>query len=582
MKRFIALIFVVVFIFPSPVLAYLPLTQTDWSEGYGQQVWSDTTKFKEHYHIDYNTKGELKIPGNDTWYDPAWKYRQKIVIDNSEQGELDHVPVLVILEHKVNIDYRKLQSATGNDLRFTDSDGQTLIPYDVERWDQSGKSFIWVKIPTIDDHSDKDYFYLYYGNPSAVTTENPASVWDNGYLMVHHFDELVTNGKSYHDATDEAQDAPLTDADNITDQVIGQIGLSHRLKSSSTRYEIDLGSSTKLEIGSTTPMTIEAWVNVDEGDFRILGNRSSVGYFLFIENSAGAPRFIIDGGTGNCTHTAAQNVYGHGWKYVALTMKREGGCAVTNDSIRIFVDGKRDASSATTDSGINHVTSNLDSSDSVCIASSGASCATPPAEGMIDEVRFSNVVRSPDWIEAQYLSMTNKYLSFGNEELFGSELLSSIFDAGNGKSWGYLSYTADELDKAPAKVKIRTGNNMYLNDAPDFATCDSVTNKTDISTNNCVVDGHRFIQYQVILDSTETNKTPTFKDIAITDYLPSQTKPVVKGISSIASPIPTPALTSPASPSQGGPKPKAKAGPKPSPSTAPGSALQNFFNALFH
>jgi len=572
MKRFIALVFVVVFLIPNPALAYAPFTQTDWSGGYGQQVWGDATKFKEFYHVNYGN--ELKIPGNDTWYDPAWKYRQKITIDNSKQGELDHMPVLVILEHKVNIDYRKLQNATGNDLRFTDSDGKTLIPYDIERWDQSGKSFIWVKISTIDDHSDKDYFYIYYGNPAAVSTENPASVWDNGYLMVHHFDELVTNGKSYHDTTDKSIHAPLTDRDNITNQTIGQVGLAHQVNSISNNYSINLGVESKLNIGSTTPLTIEAWVNVDNGDFRILGNRTSVGYFFFIENSAGAPRFIIDGGSGNCTHTAAQTVYGHGWKYVVLTMKRQGGCAVTNDSIRLFVDGKRDAASATTDSGINHVTSNLDSSNNACINGSGANCG-PNDEGMIDELRFSNVVRSPDWIEAQYLSMTNKYLSFGYEELFGGELVSSVFDASTGKSWGYLSYTADELTQAPAKVKIRTGNNMYLSDAPDFATCDSITNKSDISSNNCIVDGHRYIQYQVVLDSTEINKTPIFKDISITDYLPQLVKPVVQGVSTAASPKPS--LT-PNSDLQT-PKPAPK--PSPSPNQQPNPVL-NFFNALFN
>ena len=194
---------------------------------------------------------------------------------------------------------------------------------------------------------------------------------------------------------------------------------------------------------------------------------------------------------------------------------------------------------------------------------------------MIDELRFSNVVRSPDWIEAQYLSMTNKYLSFGYEELFGGELVSSVFDASTGKSWGYLSYTADELTQAPAKVKIRTGNNMYLSDAPDFATCDSITNKSDISSNNCIVDGHRYIQYQVVLDSTEINKTPIFKDISITDYLPQLVKPVVQGVSTAASPKPS--LT-PNSDLQT-PKPAPK--PSPSPNQQPNPVL-NFFNALFN
>src|SRR3989344_1631139 len=186
----------------TPVMAYLPLKQTDWSGGYGQQEWSNATKFKEYYHVDYAKNGELTIPGNDTWYDPAWKFRRRIEIDNSEQGELDHFPLLVVLEHKVNIDYKKLQADTGNDIRFTDEDGKTLLAYDIERWNQGGKSYIWVKIPKIADHK-KDYFYMYYGNPdkNLASIKNPGQVWSNGYVGVWHLNEDAKAGQQQSDAS---------------------------------------------------------------------------------------------------------------------------------------------------------------------------------------------------------------------------------------------------------------------------------------------------------------------------------------------------------------------------------------------
>jgi hypothetical protein len=34
--------------------------------------------------------------------------------------------------------------------------------------------------------------------------------------------------------------------------------------------------------------------------------------------------------------------------------------------------------------------------------------------GIIDEVRISNIARSADWIKAQYLSMKNDFITFGN------------------------------------------------------------------------------------------------------------------------------------------------------------------------
>ncbi len=37
--------------------------------------------------------------------------------------------------------------------------------------------------------------------------------------------------------------------------------------------------------------------------------------------------------------------------------------------------------------------------------------------GTIDEVRVSNVVRSPDWVRAQYLSMTDSFIEYGPQEV---------------------------------------------------------------------------------------------------------------------------------------------------------------------
>lgn len=200
----------------------------------------------------------------------------------------------------------------------------------------------------------------------------------------------------------------------------------------------------------------------------------------------------------------------------------------------MYIDGK--PASVKGSAGSQTTTLNIGTANPVYIGVYWVLTTEEAYNGSMDEVRFSNLQRSPDWVRAEYLSESNQYLTYSNEELFGSELLSSIFDAGKGTSWGYLSYTASELEKARARVKVRTGNNRYLTDAPDFETCDSIINQADISSNPCVTDGDRYIQYQIILDSTETNKTPIFKDISLTDYLPSQIKPVTTGISPAISP----------------------------------------------
>src|SRR3989344_1709820 len=290
---------IVMLMHSNTVLAYLTLKQTDWSGGYGQQVWSDATKFKEYYHVDYQTKGELKIPGNDTWYDPAWKYRRRIEIDNSEQGELDHFPVLVVLEHKVNFEYWKTQKESGNDIRFTDSDGKTIIPHDIERWDQGGKSYIWVKIPQIKDHQ-KDYFYVYYGNPAAGSGGDSQATFDNKHVGVWHLNETIDNGGKHTDATQEGNHGTLNDRNNSPGSgVVGQVGFGQRLAGVSGD-DISVTDGNSLDFGTSTEFTLIMWAKMEgtakatqrffsKGTFPnwVLSYNSASGFFMTITNSSG-------------------------------------------------------------------------------------------------------------------------------------------------------------------------------------------------------------------------------------------------------------------------------------------------------
>ena len=54
--------------------------------------------------------------------------------------------------------------------------------------------------------------------------------------------------------------------------------------------------------------------------------------------------------------------------------------------------------------------------DDFVIGSDVADLAYTRVDGRIDEARVSAVVRSPDWIAAQYLSMTDQFLAYSSEE----------------------------------------------------------------------------------------------------------------------------------------------------------------------
>jgi len=70
-----------------------------------------------------------------------------------------------------------------------DTDG-TALSYEIEKWDETATSYVWVKVPQIDINSNTDYIYMYYGNTGASDVQNVNGVWNSDYTAVWHFKML--------------------------------------------------------------------------------------------------------------------------------------------------------------------------------------------------------------------------------------------------------------------------------------------------------------------------------------------------------------------------------------------------------
>src|SRR3989304_2854394 len=126
-----------------------------------------------------------------------WGFKRKLTFNNSGQVEnLVNVPVLVVLNSS-RIDYSQTQNQ-GQDLRFTDSDGTTLLAHEIEQWDEAGTSYVWVKVPQIDGASTTDHIWMFYGNASAVDGQNPPAVWSNGFESVYHLHNAFNDSTGLH------------------------------------------------------------------------------------------------------------------------------------------------------------------------------------------------------------------------------------------------------------------------------------------------------------------------------------------------------------------------------------------------
>jgi hypothetical protein len=100
---------------------------------------------------------------------PQWAYRRPITISNTQNNTLTDYQVNVIFNTASLISSGKMRSDCG-DIRFTDSDGITLLNYWLESGCNTTSTKIWVKVPSIPSGSKT--IYVYYGNPSATSQSN--------------------------------------------------------------------------------------------------------------------------------------------------------------------------------------------------------------------------------------------------------------------------------------------------------------------------------------------------------------------------------------------------------------------------
>ena len=489
-----------------------PFSQTDWSGGSGQSSFTDNTRYDSGSNIKDSTAGEISIAATSGWYNSSWSYRKKITFDNSAQAEnLIDFPVLVKLTTS-NTDYSKFKAA-GADIRFTDSNGTTALSYEIESWNASGDSFVWVKVPQIDASSTTDSVYMYYGNSAASDAQDASNTWNSNYSMVQHLKETAACPTTFDDSTSNNNDGSCTntpvtgtgqidgarvfataDADDIT------VPDAAAFTNSTMTMSIWANQSSL----STAKALIAKWeYNAAEGGWALQsGPSDNTRLQFFMKGVVGDP-----GDTWAMTPTSSWST---GWHQVVITYDAAG----TGDSgkLKMYIDGVAQTLSfnQTMPSSV------LGSAATLKIGQFGGALDRP-WNGSLDEVRMSTNIQSAAWIAASYKSEANTFNTLGSEETqypTSASLTSSIFDTEGEATWGNVSFSATTPSGTTATVKVRTSNNADMSGATTFSTCNTITNNSDISSNNCVTDGQRYVQYRIDLGS-DGMATPTFTDIAI-------------------------------------------------------------------
>jgi len=131
----------------------------------------------------------------------------KVITINSDKvtADLNNFPLLISI---FDSDLHDKVQSNGNDLAF--SNGTDWLDHEIELFDQNynpsyAKLVAWVRIPILSGSEDT-VIYMYYGNSTMGTRQNPIGVWDSSYVAVWHMDEnptgaLYDSTSNYNDGT---------------------------------------------------------------------------------------------------------------------------------------------------------------------------------------------------------------------------------------------------------------------------------------------------------------------------------------------------------------------------------------------
>jgi hypothetical protein len=105
------------------------------------------------------------------WYNSSWHNRRALTIKGSSAGAQTNYQI------KVTVSYGSKMKSDFSDVRFTNSNGTTLLNYWIESYNSGKSAVFYVNIPSIPAAPSTTKIYMYYGNSSAKDASSGASTF---------------------------------------------------------------------------------------------------------------------------------------------------------------------------------------------------------------------------------------------------------------------------------------------------------------------------------------------------------------------------------------------------------------------
>lgn len=327
------------------------------------------------------------MKSTSAWWNSAWSRRLKLPLDNrGNTAALVDFPLMVRL-NSARVDFSRTQDG-GQDVRFVDANGSTVLSHEIERWNEASECIVWVRVPQIDANTASDFIWLYYGNSTAADAQSPASVWNANFVAVHHLEET------------SAQILDSTSLDVDGEHWKTTMGNSARLGSGAAFNGVDSGIELLdlTQLSLTSGLTISAWVNTANASSADLQTALGKG------NSTTGLNYLLGIKASNPVFCAITNEF-RTWTPQITALQSNTWyhiCAVhtaSTNNLQIFVDGIR---------VLNTTAAALTANQLKLFVGQHGSGAY--FNGQLDEIRVSNVARSSAWVTAEHRAMNDNLI----------------------------------------------------------------------------------------------------------------------------------------------------------------------------
>lgn len=326
----------------------------------------------------------------------TYNYRKEITIDHTYvDSDLTDFPVLIKITS--DSDIGGIANADGYDVRFTSSDGSTLLKYERESFSVSGgaaTAVFWVKVPTVAGASNTT-IYIYYRTTDTADGQDASNVWESSYVGVYHFSE--GSGTTAYDSTANSKDftlsgSPAWDTSGIAGSLIfdGSNDMTDTMSSSNNSWTFSFYLKRDTISGSYD--TLIGWLS---------------SYSSLILYDSGNVAHLNSGGSSLATISTS---FTDKTNFHHLVYKQNYIDASNKTRTYIF-DGTQDY----------NATANYDTMTGYRLGEFVTAFGNK-FTGKISEFRVSNTAKSADWLKFEYrnIAESDNEISFGSQEYSAS------------------------------------------------------------------------------------------------------------------------------------------------------------------